>query len=128
MGDPIFIFFKMSIKGSIYWPYRKAIISTQGDYIPSAVERRSYNSFCVSEMVTADTWEYRQALEIFFRRRRYFETLGFICREQFFAGEEAGWGAQILEHPECNIVLFADIALLEHYFVKKRLLKNIFKS
>lgn len=31
----------------------------------------------------------------------------------FFAGEEAGWGAQVLEHPECDIVLFTDIDLLK---------------
>ena len=39
--------------------------------------------------------------------------MGFTHREQFFAGEEAGWGAQILEHPQCNIVVFADIDLLK---------------
>ncbi|MBV6518672.1 MAG: hypothetical protein DYG84_02045 [Candidatus Brocadia sp. AMX3] len=183
-----------SLQGSIYGPYRKAIVSAQGDHILSAVERRGYNGFCVSEKATEDTGEYRQALEGFFCRQRYyesledgmhavqkliedtckrltparatdaffraeraywerrnwagqiqkarqdrlglgwgnhdhhtyrssrenftrlikiFETLGFVCREQFFAGEEAGWGAQVLEHPECNIVLFTDIDLLK---------------
>lgn len=183
-----------SIEGGIYEPYRKAIISAQGTYILSAVERRGYNGFCVSEKMTEETWEYRQTMETFMRRQRYFksleegmnatqklmedtckklsparvtdaffraeriywerrnragqiqkarqdrlglgwgnhdhytyrssrenftrlirifETLGFICREQFFAGEEAGWGAQILDHPECNIVLFADVDLLK---------------
>ncbi len=182
------------IEGDIYGHYRKAIIFTKGNYILSAVERSGYNGFCVSEKVTEDTWEYRQALETFICRQRYyksleegmnatqkliedmckkltpsrvtdaffkaervywerrnwagqiqkarqdrlgmgwgnhdhhtyrssrenftrlikiFETFGFICREQFFAGEEAGWGAQILEHPECNLVLFADIDLLK---------------
>lgn len=184
----------LSIEGSIYMPYRKAVLSAHGEYILSAAERRGYNGFCVSEKVTDDTGEYRKVLETFMCRRRYyegieegmnatqvlvedtckklsparvtdaffraeriywerknragqiqkarqdrlglgwgnhdhhtyrssrgnftrliniFETLGFICREQFFAGEEAGWGAQILEHPECNIVLFADIDLLK---------------
>ncbi|MCF6156060.1 MAG: hypothetical protein E3K36_12620 [Candidatus Brocadia sp.] len=184
----------ISREGDIYGPYRKAVISAQGTYILSAVERRGYNGFCVSEKLTEDTWEYRQALETFFCRQRYyesleeameaiqeliydtckkltparvtdaffraeraywerrnragqiqkarldrlglgwgnhdhhtyrssrgnftrlikiFETLGFVCREQFFAGEEAGWGAQILEHPDCNIVLFTDIDLLK---------------
>lgn len=40
---------------------------------------------------------------------RVLEQLGFLCRERFFAGEKAGWGAQVLEHPDCNIVIFADI-------------------
>lgn len=184
----------LSIEGGIYVPYRKAIVSSRGDYILSAVERRGYNGFCISEKTTEDIREYRQALEAFFCRQRYyesleegmhdaqkliedackrltparvtdaffraeriywerrnwagqiqkarqdrwglgwgnhdhhtyrssrenfmrlikfFETLGFSCREQFFAGEEAGWGAQVLEHPECNIVLFTDIDLLK---------------
>lgn len=178
-------------EGDIYSPYRKAIVSSQGSYILSAVERRGSRDFIVPEK-SNDTQEYRQALETFFCRQRYFEdiedgmdatqkllenvctklsaervtdaffraermywerknkagqmqktrqdrfglgwgnhdhhtyrssrknftrlikifeTLGFLCREQFFAGEEAGWGAQILEHPKCNIVLFADVDL-----------------
>lgn len=184
----------LSIEGSIYGPYRKVVVSIQGDYILSAVERRGYNGFCVSEKTTEDIWEYRQALEAFFCRQRHYEsreegmyaiqkliedvskrltparvtdaffraeraywekrnwagqiqkarqdrlglgwgnhdhhtyrssrenftrlikvfdTLGFSCREQFFAGQEAGWGAQVLEHPECNVVLFTDIDLLK---------------
>lgn len=34
--------------------------------------------------------------------------MGYNCRERFYAGEMAGWGAQILEHPECDIVVFSD--------------------
>lgn len=60
-----------------------------------------------------DHHTYRSSRENFTRLIKIFKTLGFICREQFFAGEEAGWGAQILEHPECNIVLFTDIDLLK---------------
>ena len=37
--------------------------------------------------------------------------MGFVCREQFYAGEKAGWGAQILEHPVCDIVVFSDVDL-----------------
>ncbi len=40
-----------------------------------------------------------------------FETLGFHLRERFHAGEHAGWGAQILEHPTTGIVIFADLDL-----------------
>jgi hypothetical protein len=32
-------------------------------------------------------------------------------RERFSAGSEAGWGAQILEHPVCRITAFADVDL-----------------
>ena len=40
-----------------------------------------------------------------------FELLGFHCRERFYAGNEAGWGAQVLEQPGCGIVIFADVDL-----------------
>ncbi|HHT9137322.1 MAG TPA: hypothetical protein ACFYEK_08785 [Candidatus Wunengus sp. YC60] len=60
-----------------------------------------------------DHHTYRSSRENFMRLIKIFETLGFMRREQFFAGEEAGWGAQILEHPQCNIVVFADIDLLK---------------
>jgi len=39
------------------------------------------------------------------------ERLGFRCRERFYAGEEAGWGAQVLEQPVTGIVVFADVDL-----------------
>lgn len=38
-------------------------------------------------------------------------TLGFQRRERYYAGAEAGWGAQILEHPMNGIVVFADVDL-----------------
>lgn len=39
------------------------------------------------------------------------EQMGFHCRERFYAGHEAGWGAQVLEQPECRVVIFADVDL-----------------
>lgn len=42
---------------------------------------------------------------------RLFEMLGFHCRERFYAGEEAGWGAQVMENPRCGLVLFLDLDL-----------------
>lgn len=42
---------------------------------------------------------------------RLFETLGFHCRERFYAGEQAGWGAQVMENPSCKAVLFLDLDL-----------------
>ena len=41
------------------------------------------------------------------------ESLGFKSRERFYAGVDAGWGAQVLEHPICNIALFADVDITE---------------
>lgn len=37
--------------------------------------------------------------------------MGFECRERFYAGAEAGWGAQVLEQTECRVVIFADVDL-----------------
>ena len=40
-----------------------------------------------------------------------FNTLGFASRERFYAGDQAGWGAQVLDHPGCGGVLFCDVDL-----------------
>jgi hypothetical protein len=39
------------------------------------------------------------------------EALGLVCRERFYAGRDAGWGAQVLEHPATGICVFADVDL-----------------
>jgi len=41
----------------------------------------------------------------------FLTLLGFRIRERFYAGAEAGWGAQVLEHPGCGGVIFADVDL-----------------
>ncbi len=38
--------------------------------------------------------------------------LGFAKRERYYAGSEAGWGAQVSEQPVVGIVVFADVDLL----------------
>ncbi|MDH3719770.1 MAG: hypothetical protein OES79_16740 [Planctomycetota bacterium] len=58
-----------------------------------------------------DHHTYRSSREHFARLIRLFELLGCQCRERFFAGAEAGWGAQVLEQPSCRIVIFADVDL-----------------
>lgn len=40
-----------------------------------------------------------------------FEELGFTCRERYYTGKEAGWGAQIMENPQAKLVLFLDVDL-----------------
>jgi hypothetical protein len=39
------------------------------------------------------------------------ELMGFHCRERFYAGREAGWGAQVIEQPQARVVIFADVDL-----------------
>jgi hypothetical protein len=42
---------------------------------------------------------------------RAFKKLGFKRRERYYAGAQAGWGAQILEQPVEGIVVFCDVDL-----------------
>jgi hypothetical protein len=42
------------------------------------------------------------------------EKLGFERRERYYAGAQAGWGAQILEQPVEGIVAFCDVDLEPH--------------
>ncbi|MGA1819972.1 MAG: hypothetical protein ACMUHU_03070 [Thermoplasmatota archaeon] len=37
------------------------------------------------------------------------ERMGMRPREKFYAGEQAGWGAQVMEHEACGITVFADV-------------------
>jgi hypothetical protein len=39
------------------------------------------------------------------------ETFGFEPRERFYAGAEAGWGAQVMEQSTCRFAVFADVDL-----------------
>jgi hypothetical protein len=58
-----------------------------------------------------DHHTFRCSRRFFPRVIAMFEALGFVLRERFHAGEHAGWGAQILEHPTTGIVIFADLDL-----------------
>jgi hypothetical protein len=58
-----------------------------------------------------DHHTYRSSREHFARMIEVFERLGFHCRERFYAGAQAGWGAQVLEQPQARIVIFADVDL-----------------
>lgn len=58
-----------------------------------------------------DHHTYRCSRENFPRLVAVLEKLGFRCRERFYAGEEAGWGAQVLEQPVTGFVVFADVDL-----------------
>lgn len=58
-----------------------------------------------------DHHTYRSSREHFTRLIGLLEQLGFQCRERFYGGAEAGWGAQVLEQPVARIVIFADVDL-----------------
>jgi len=58
-----------------------------------------------------DHHTFRSSREHFHQLVRLFEMLGFHCRERFYAGETAGWGAQVMENSNCGITLFLDVDL-----------------
>jgi hypothetical protein len=58
-----------------------------------------------------DHHTYRSSRRAFHRLIAMLEQMGFECRERFYAGREAGWGAQVLEQPEARVVIFADVDL-----------------
>jgi hypothetical protein len=56
-----------------------------------------------------DHHTYRSSREYFTRLISLLEKLGFHARERFYAGAEAGWGAQVMEQPVTAITIFADV-------------------
>jgi len=59
-----------------------------------------------------DHHTFRSSRRHFLDLMRVMEKLGFEWRERFYAGAQAGWGAQILEQPVEGIVVFADVDLM----------------
>jgi hypothetical protein len=58
-----------------------------------------------------DHHTFRSSRENFTALINIFEKLGFQRRERFYAGEQAGWGAQVLEQSVEGIILFCDVDL-----------------
>ncbi len=58
-----------------------------------------------------DHHTYRSSRRHFSRLIALLEKLGFAVRERFYAGREAGWGAQVLEQARASITVFADVDL-----------------
>jgi hypothetical protein len=58
-----------------------------------------------------DHHTYRSSREHFAALVALWEKLGFYCRERFYAGREAGWGAQVMEQPATGIITFNDVDL-----------------
>lgn len=61
-----------------------------------------------------DHHTFRSSRKHFVNLVRLFEMLGFYRRERYYAGKEAGWGAQIMENPRCRLILFLDVDLAPH--------------
>ena len=59
-----------------------------------------------------DHHTFRSSRENFADLMRFLAALGFEKRERYYAGTEAGWGAQILEQTVAGIVVFADVDLM----------------
>jgi hypothetical protein len=58
-----------------------------------------------------DHHTFRSSRESFPQLIEILETFGFRPRERFYAGAEAGWGAQVMEQPVCRFAVFADVDL-----------------
>lgn len=58
-----------------------------------------------------DHHTFRSSRKHFQKLVKLFEILGFNCRERYYTGKEAGWGAQIMENPQAKLVLFLDVDL-----------------
>jgi hypothetical protein len=58
-----------------------------------------------------DHHTYRCSRENFTKLIAIQEKLGLVARERFYAGREAGWGAQVMEQPVTGIVTFNDVDL-----------------
>jgi len=58
-----------------------------------------------------DHHTYRSSRSAFPQLIATLELMGFQCRERFYAGREAGWGAQVIEQPQARVVIFADVDL-----------------
>jgi hypothetical protein len=58
-----------------------------------------------------DHHTYRSSRESFKDLVAIWEKLGLTCRERFYAGKDAGWGAQVMEQPVTRIITFNDVDL-----------------
>jgi len=59
-----------------------------------------------------DHHTYRSSRACFSELIAFLNEFGFLKRERFYAGAEAGWGAQVSEQPVTGVVIFADVDLL----------------
>lgn len=72
------------------------------------------HQFCIQQELgigwaNQDHHTYRSSRDGFRALICLWRQLGFEARERYYAGRDAGWGAQILEHPVSRVVLFCDV-------------------
>ncbi len=67
-----FLALGIEVEGKPFSHLRKAEIKSEGDYILSAVERRGYDGLIVKD--SDDIEQYIKVLDLFYTRRRYFDT------------------------------------------------------
>ena len=98
-----------------YWEFRNLagrIQKRRQDSMGLGWGNHDHHTFRCSRRFFADTIE-------------FFCRFGFAKRERYYAGAEAGWGAQILEHLATGITVFADVDLMPEEtaieFTKQRL-------
>lgn len=58
-----------------------------------------------------DHHTFRCSRKNFKRTIAILERIGMRPRERFYAGEQAGWGAQVMEQDACGITVFSDVDL-----------------
>ncbi|ABA89679.1 hypothetical protein Pcar_2440 [Syntrophotalea carbinolica DSM 2380] len=58
-----------------------------------------------------DHHTFRSSRRHFARLVKLFTRLGFVARERFYAGDQAGWGAQVMENRAAGLSLFLDVDL-----------------
>jgi hypothetical protein len=61
-----------------------------------------------------DHHTFRSSRAQFIHLMKAMEKLGFERRERYYAGDQAGWGAQIMEQHIEGIVVFCDVDLMPH--------------
>ena len=84
-----------------YWEHRNRAAQTQ---------KRRQDTLGLG-WANHDHHTFRSSRGNFVELIRAFEKLGFKRRERYYAGAQAGWGAQILEQPVEGIVVFCDVDL-----------------
>lgn len=65
-----------------------------------------------------DHHTYRSSRHCYSQLIAFLEKLGFHCRERFYAGHEAYWGAQVIEQPIAGITIFADVDMAPEELVE----------
>ena len=75
------------------------------------IQKRRQDSFGLG-WSNHDHHTFRSSRPLFADLIEFLLRFGFQKRERYYAGAEAGWGAQILEHYTTGITVFADVDLM----------------